>query len=457
MGVGRWPLSDNRDMRNLTIERILRECGMCDAHGFLVPAKNAASDGSTKARSKLNKDTLIEFTEALALPRHHAETLQLTSRSGDSKEGGQMLMKVPARSGEYALCVRYLPVGIGVDTEKWTIVVKDEHERLRRHQAILCALRDQLLSPMGAQTATMLPHLTGLVGAIVVRSSVGRAPVYSPLEDGFVSQLDAMARGSCQVLPFRVCGAFNTVMNDLIEKSVPCVPVPRRTSQIQNSPTKPRPIEAEVTMIESNGADAIWLAADYHFPSTYSIRVPMTSMSSAPGTASTRSSNVRLALIRIGIELFGIDFTRDELFPVIRSADVRIKPPERVAISTQLLRAYKARASELDGNTPLDESPVYRESCHAIGLMTVYLKIPAEAEDSFRALRWQSDTGDRQVHWPAARKLIMPSLRAVSLQCHLSLYNWLGQFSDSSRLLYLSSEGKGELGRSGAHPAFRQD
>jgi len=34
----------------LTIERILTECALCDAHGFLVTAKNAASDGSSAAR-----------------------------------------------------------------------------------------------------------------------------------------------------------------------------------------------------------------------------------------------------------------------------------------------------------------------------------------------------------------------------------------------------------------------
>lgn len=214
---------------DLGIQRILRECALCDTHGFLVTGKNAASDGSTEARRRVSKASLVEHSYALAIPSRHAESLQLTTRVGDSKEEGQMLMKVPARSGEYAMCVRYLAAGIGVDTDKWTVVVEDEEERVRRHQAILYALRDQLLSPLGAQTATMLPHLTGLRGAIVIRPSVGRAPLYSPLEADFTEQLLQMANCDCLVFQFQSPSAYLALMNELAEKSIPCRLAPRKT------------------------------------------------------------------------------------------------------------------------------------------------------------------------------------------------------------------------------------
>jgi hypothetical protein len=73
----------------------------------------------------------------------------------------------------------------------------------------------------------------------------------------------------------------------------------------------------------------IWLAADYHFPSTYSCRIPMSSMSSARVAPAPGPATVRLALIRRGIELFGIEGVRDELFPTIRALSVRVRPPER--------------------------------------------------------------------------------------------------------------------------------
>jgi len=92
-----------------------------------------------------------------------------------------MLMKMPTRSGDYAIIVRYASVGIGVDTDKWRVAIVDEQQRLNRHRAILSILHDTLLSPDGAMTAAMLPHLTGLQGAIVVRNAVGRDPIYSAL------------------------------------------------------------------------------------------------------------------------------------------------------------------------------------------------------------------------------------------------------------------------------------
>jgi CRISPR-associated autoregulator DevR family len=251
-GVPLCPACRSRDRRGaaalidlpgygeLTMERILSECGLCDAHGFLVTAKKAASDGSTEARQRLSKHSLVEFSFALALPGHHAESQQLATRSGGSKEDGQMLMKRPGRSGEYAFCVRYKPVGVGVDTDHWNVVVGDEDERARRHRAILSALRDQILSPDGALTATMLPHLTGVVGAIVVRSSVGRAPLYSALEEDFMARLTAMAGETCQVFPFETVDAFNAIMNRLIETSHPCLPAPRRSKhEVGRPPAQP--------------------------------------------------------------------------------------------------------------------------------------------------------------------------------------------------------------------------
>ncbi len=224
--------------KDLSIERILRECGLCDAHGFLVTAKNAARDGSTKARQRISKHSLIEFSMALALPQHQAESMQLYTRSGDAKGEGRMLMKRPARSGEYAICIRYKSVGIGVDTDQWQVVIDDSVERLRRHQAVLAALRDQLLSPEGALTATLLPHLTGLVGAIAVQSSVGRAPLYSPLEAEFTTRLTAMSNDQCRVFLFGSADEFHARVNQLIEISDPCLPAGFRRHLAKPEPPK---------------------------------------------------------------------------------------------------------------------------------------------------------------------------------------------------------------------------
>lgn len=131
----------------------------------------------------------------------------------------------------------------------------------------------------------------------------------------------------------------------------------------------------------NNGQD-IWIAANYHMPSTYSIRVPMSSMSSSLMLPAPSPATVRLALIRTGIELFGHKNTRDVLFPVIRAADIRIRPPSRIGISTQYLRAYKASSRD-----ETVESVIYRETACSEGIMTVYLRVsPAHKRMIFLAL-----------------------------------------------------------------------
>ena len=107
----------------------------------------------------------------------------------------------------------------------------------------------------------------------------------------------------------------------------------------------------------------MWLAADYHFPSTDSCRIPMSSMSSAPAMPAPGPATVRLALIRTGIECFGLDAVSDELFPILRSAPVRVRPPERVAISQHVLHGYKWSEDKTKHRT-VQESIMVREMAH---------------------------------------------------------------------------------------------
>jgi hypothetical protein len=129
----------------------------------------------------------------------------------------------------------------------------------------------------------------------------------------------------------------------------------------------------------------LWLAADYHFPSTYSCRIPMSSTSSAVVTPAPGPSTVRLALIQTGIELFGLEAVQHELFPIIRSASVQIQPPERVAISLHRLRAHKWTSGKA-GKQEFQESVILREMAHATEPLTVYIEVPPCEEERFRRL-----------------------------------------------------------------------
>lgn len=127
--------------------------------------------------------------------------------------------------GMYAFSVRYKSAGVGVDTDKWRVVLSDQQQRLKRHKAILLALRDQILSPSGALTTTILPHLTTITGAIAIRQTPGRAAIYSALQDDFVQRLTALDGAMGQVIVFDGIDDFCMKMNALIETSYPYLPV----------------------------------------------------------------------------------------------------------------------------------------------------------------------------------------------------------------------------------------
>ncbi len=126
----------------------------------------------------------------------------------------------------------------------------------------------------------------------------------------------------------------------------------------------------------------IWLAGDYEMISTYSIRIPVSSQYSALSSPAPSPGTVRLAMISKAIGLFGLEVARDIFFPMIRSAHILIRPPERVAMSVHLFQALKIGKS----SSQFTDSLAYREMCCAEGVLTVYLAVPEAYEASFRKI-----------------------------------------------------------------------
>ncbi len=127
---------------------------------------------------------------------------------------------------------------------------------------------------------------------------------------------------------------------------------------------------------------SLWLRADYHLPSTYSCRVPMSSITSALANPAPGPATVRLALIRTGIEVFGLDYVQTVLFPHLRALPLHIRPPERVALTPQIVRAYKVEEKTQE----ITEAPVSREMAHAAGDFSIYLYVPHALQEPFRQI-----------------------------------------------------------------------
>jgi hypothetical protein len=133
-----------------------------------------------------------------------------------------------------------------------------------------------------------------------------------------------------------------------------------------------------------SGTNLQWLAADYHFATTYSCRIPLSSMFSALVSPAPGPATVRLALLRVGIELFEAEHVRQFVFPTLRSARLLIRPPQRVALTGQVLRAYKA--TEDKGQVIVGETVAYREMAQAQGPMTIYMELPGKDQEMWKQL-----------------------------------------------------------------------
>lgn len=90
------------------------------------------------------------------------------------------------------------------------------------------------------------------------------------------------------------------------------------------------------------------------------------------------------ALLRTGFELFGEDVTREHIFAIVRTMAVRIQPPQRIAVSQQRLRGYKATKKK--ETITINESPLLRDMAHVAGSLRIGINVPSAAESLFREL-----------------------------------------------------------------------
>lgn len=134
-------------------------------------------------------------------------------------------------------------------------------------------------------------------------------------------------------------------------------------------------------MNKAKKPESIWLAGDFDMVSVYSCRIPVSSQNYALAMPAPGPATVRLAMVRTAAELVGIEDTRTNYFPIIRSIPVLVRPPVQVAISVQLLSAYKPNQFN-----KYQESLAFREMCHAQGPLTIYLKVPISHREAFQEI-----------------------------------------------------------------------
>lgn len=125
-------------------------------------------------------------------------------------------------------------------------------------------------------------------------------------------------------------------------------------------------------------SDTAWISGEYHIPLHYSCRIPMTSPYSGRALPAPGPATVQLALIRVGVELYGLDYVRNTLLPAITASTPLIRPPDAIAMTNHSLKVFKTSATGIS-----EEGIAYREHAHACGKLTIYLCVPQRLFDTF--------------------------------------------------------------------------
>lgn len=110
-----------------------------------------------------------------------------TSEANTNKDqNAQMIFHRPIRSSEYAIMTQINLSRVGFDDQKQKYVFEDKNIIKERIKKALTAYRNTLLDIEGAMCSTNMPHLKGISGVVVEKTSAKELmSKYSPLNEDF--------------------------------------------------------------------------------------------------------------------------------------------------------------------------------------------------------------------------------------------------------------------------------
>jgi len=160
--------------------KLLEECAICDVGGFLLALE--ASDG---AQGTLKRDSCFEVGWLIT---EHPAVVNYTQHSAyDPDPEKHNLFVQNMRIGTYGGVLRIDLDRIGFNDWWWLgsgvnkYAISDA-ERYKRMWVLLEAIKQWMLSPSFAKQAGWLQHQDGTFEGVIVLSSDGPAPFYSPIK-----------------------------------------------------------------------------------------------------------------------------------------------------------------------------------------------------------------------------------------------------------------------------------
>jgi hypothetical protein len=131
-----------------------------------------------------------------------------------------------------------------------------------------------------------------------------------------------------------------------------------------------------------------WVWGEIDFASLYSYRMPNLSPSYALTSPVPSPAALRLALVDTAIKTTGKVSYGEEIFELIKSVQLEIEPPEKVAILKFFIKRLKPSKQEKEKPIkPCEESFGIREYCHFIGTLKIYIKLSKKEEEIVNLIR----------------------------------------------------------------------
>lgn len=160
--------------------KVIQLCSISDLEGFMVTEKK----GQT-----LKRDSVIEFGAVVGLPRAVKTQSYFHAKYGVDNPTPY---NVQVSSGLYATVLNIETFRIGYNPHNFGYSI-DVTERKKRLDALLKSVLYTYLQPNGAKRNTHLPHPDHFEGVITVSSRRCPAPMISPLEPEYNSQIHSLA------------------------------------------------------------------------------------------------------------------------------------------------------------------------------------------------------------------------------------------------------------------------
>lgn len=211
------------------LDRLVGHCTIDDLEGNLI----------TEGALSVPRKSVVEFGWVVGLPEavttdeyfhvKYVPDRREKPTDEDERKGnlGQAIFHRPASSGVYAIVSHLETARIGYNDISQVYV--QDVDRQVRYTALLESVLYTFVEMNGAMRNTQLPHLVALHGAVAVSHGVAPAPMISPLNPGFVSEIQRTSdvlkqlHGSDWIVvhEFEDVSAFTEIMRGLIQDTSP--------------------------------------------------------------------------------------------------------------------------------------------------------------------------------------------------------------------------------------------